>query len=46
MTNYFIVIPANDCMDAGGRATQEQLPMRESSVDWFYFLDSGFRRSD
>jgi len=36
----FSVIPAHDCMDAGGRATQEQLPRPESS-GFNDFLDAG-----
>jgi hypothetical protein len=29
---FTFVIPANDCMDAGGRATQERLPEPESRI--------------
>lgn len=36
------VIPANDCMDAEGRITQEQLPTRESIQKSF----DGLKRRD
>jgi len=43
--NNFSIVPAHDCMDAGGIATQEQLPRLESRIS-IQNTGNGLRRYD